>query len=130
VNFCTSEKQFSKKSSKHGAGTCPQCALHRSVPIVEHHYELWKIFYKFFLLDPYQNKSVILLFRTFTPSNLNYKSFWKKNRQKLWIVLQYQWSINVNFPIISLTIYYFLLFQFFNLSFSYHLLKKKLYNNS
>jgi len=37
-------------------------------------------------------------------------------------VLQYQCNINVTFPIITLTIYYSILFQFFHLSLSYYLL--------
>jgi len=36
---------------------------------------------------------------------------------KLYVALQYQCNINVTFPIITLTIYYSLFFQFFHLSF-------------
>jgi len=42
---------------------------------------------------------------------------------KLYVALQYQCNINVDFPIITLTIYYSLFFQFFHLSFPYYLLR-------
>ena len=43
-------------------------------------------------------------------------SLWKlkKNCPKLYVILQYQGSIDVTFPIISLIIYYSIFFQFFN----------------
>jgi len=40
---------------------------------------------------------------------------------KLYVVLQYQYNINVTFSIITLAIYYSLFFQFFHLSFPYYL---------
>jgi hypothetical protein len=46
--------------------------------------------------------------------------FEKKNSTKLQIVLHYQQVFNPIFLIILLTIYYFHLFQFFNLSFPYY----------
>ena len=47
----------------------------------------------------------------------------KKIVLNLYVVLQYQCNINVTFPIITLTIYYSLFFQFFHLYFPYYLLR-------
>ena len=52
-----------------------------------------------------------------------YVALGKKIYLKLYVVLQYQCNINVIFPIITLTIYYSLFFQFFHLSFPYYLVR-------
>jgi len=52
-----------------------------------------------------------------------YVTLGKKNCPTLYVALQYQCNINVTFPIITLSIYYPLFFQFFHLSFSYYLLR-------